>query len=205
MTRLSFFLGLRARHFARLSTEPGDRGLFPRSAGPADAPIGLFYVRFMDDILVLAPTRWKLRRAVTVVNQVLGSLRLEKHPDKTLIGRTEREGSPRNGPLGPAVRGSDTTLPPTASRSWWARWPTSSTVRPGFMSKSGKGRKAPPRSGPTSSEVGLGERRISRACSGPRDPAGRSGQARPPRRLPRRANIKRARAPPAVGDWRAQG
>jgi len=23
---------------------------------------GLFYVRFMDDILVLAPTRWKLRR-----------------------------------------------------------------------------------------------------------------------------------------------
>ena len=25
---------------------------------------GLFYVRFMDDILVLAPSRWKLRRAV---------------------------------------------------------------------------------------------------------------------------------------------
>jgi hypothetical protein len=51
---------------------------------------GLFYVRFMDDILVLAPTRWKLRRAVVVVNQVLGSLRLEEHPDKTFIGRTER-------------------------------------------------------------------------------------------------------------------
>jgi RNA-directed DNA polymerase len=32
---------------------------------------GLFYVRFMDDILVLAPTRWK-------------------HPDKTFIGRIER-------------------------------------------------------------------------------------------------------------------
>ncbi len=31
---------------------------------------GLFYVRFMDDILVLAPTRWKLRRAVKAVNEV---------------------------------------------------------------------------------------------------------------------------------------
>ena len=51
---------------------------------------GLFYVRFMDDILVLAPTRWTLRRAVKAVNEVLGSLRLEKHPDKTLIGRIEK-------------------------------------------------------------------------------------------------------------------
>ncbi len=47
----------------------------------------LFYVRFMDDILVLAPTRWKLRRAVRAVNGVLGALGLEKHPDKTFIGR----------------------------------------------------------------------------------------------------------------------
>jgi RNA-directed DNA polymerase len=44
----------------------------------------------MDDILVLAPTRWKLRRAVTAVNEILGSLRLQKHPDKTFIGRIER-------------------------------------------------------------------------------------------------------------------
>ena len=51
------------------------------------ARTGLFYVRFMDDILVLAPTRWKLRHAVKAVNQVLGSLRLDKHPDKTFIGR----------------------------------------------------------------------------------------------------------------------
>ncbi len=29
------------------------------------ARLGLFYVRFMDDVLVLAPTRWKLRRAVS--------------------------------------------------------------------------------------------------------------------------------------------
>ncbi len=37
---------------------------------------GLFYVRFMDDILVLAPTRWRLRKAVKAVNEVLGSLGL---------------------------------------------------------------------------------------------------------------------------------
>jgi hypothetical protein len=34
---------------------------------------GLFYVRFMDDIQVLAPTRWKIRKAVKVVNGMLGS------------------------------------------------------------------------------------------------------------------------------------
>ena len=44
----------------------------------------------MDDILVLAPTRWKLRAAVKVVNQVLASLKLNKHPDKTFIGRIEK-------------------------------------------------------------------------------------------------------------------
>ena len=54
------------------------------------AKSGLFYVRFMDDILVLSPTRWKLRNAVKVVNHVLGSLNLEKRPDKTFIGRIER-------------------------------------------------------------------------------------------------------------------
>ncbi len=54
------------------------------------ARLGLFYVRFMDDVLVLAPTRWKLRRAVRAVNGVLGALGLEKHPDKTFIGRVER-------------------------------------------------------------------------------------------------------------------
>jgi RNA-directed DNA polymerase len=52
--------------------------------------MGVFYVRFMDDILILALTRWQLRRAVKVVNQTLGALDLEKHPDKTFIGAVER-------------------------------------------------------------------------------------------------------------------
>ncbi len=54
------------------------------------AKSGLFYVRFMDDIVVLAPSRWKLRRAVKAVNDVLAGLRLEKHPDKTFIGKIEK-------------------------------------------------------------------------------------------------------------------
>ncbi len=52
--------------------------------------LGLFYVRYMDDILVLAPTRWWLRKAVKVLNRVFATLRLEKHPDKTFIGKIER-------------------------------------------------------------------------------------------------------------------
>jgi retron-type reverse transcriptase len=52
--------------------------------------IGLFFVRYMDDILVLAPTRWKLRRAVKIVNETLAELGLTKHPDKTFIGRAAK-------------------------------------------------------------------------------------------------------------------
>jgi RNA-directed DNA polymerase len=51
---------------------------------------GLFFVRYMDDILVLAPTRWKLRRAVRVLNETFARLGLEKHPDMTFIGQTEK-------------------------------------------------------------------------------------------------------------------
>ncbi len=44
----------------------------------------------MDDILILAPTLWKLKKAIRVLNQTFNELNLEKHPDKTLIGRAER-------------------------------------------------------------------------------------------------------------------
>jgi len=37
-----------------------------------------------------SPTRWRLRKAVKAVNEMLGALRLEKHPDKTFIGRIEK-------------------------------------------------------------------------------------------------------------------
>lgn len=54
------------------------------------AKMGCFYVRYMDDILVFAPTRWALRRAIKATNQLLGRLKMEKHPDKTFIGRVSR-------------------------------------------------------------------------------------------------------------------
>ena len=51
---------------------------------------GLIYARFMDDWVILAPTRWSLRRAIVVVNETLRELRVEQHPDKTFIGRIQR-------------------------------------------------------------------------------------------------------------------
>jgi RNA-directed DNA polymerase len=51
---------------------------------------GLDYVRFMDDWVVLAPTRWKLRRAIRIVNQTLAELKVAQHPDKTFIGQISR-------------------------------------------------------------------------------------------------------------------
>ena len=41
------------------------------------------------DWVILAESRWKLRRAVRLMNQVLAALSLEKHPEKTFIGRAE--------------------------------------------------------------------------------------------------------------------
>lgn len=44
----------------------------------------LFYVRYIDDFLILAPTCWTLRRAVKTLNQGLAKVKLEKHPDKNV-------------------------------------------------------------------------------------------------------------------------
>ena len=49
----------------------------------------LFYLRYMDDILVLAPTRWKLRTAVRTIHQAVSAQQLTLHPDKTFVGRIE--------------------------------------------------------------------------------------------------------------------
>jgi len=52
--------------------------------------LGVFYARFTDDWVVIAPTRWKLREAVRIANKTLNELKVEQHPDKTFIGRAER-------------------------------------------------------------------------------------------------------------------
>jgi RNA-directed DNA polymerase len=51
---------------------------------------GAYYVRYMDDILVLTKTRWQLRRAIRTLNQTFAELKVSQHPDKTFIGRIER-------------------------------------------------------------------------------------------------------------------
>lgn len=50
-----------------------------------DKPV--FYRRYMDDIIILSPSRWKLRKAIKTVNQHFEKLKLNQHPDKTTIGR----------------------------------------------------------------------------------------------------------------------
>ncbi|MCH8240261.1 MAG: group II intron reverse transcriptase domain-containing protein [Proteobacteria bacterium] len=72
------------------SLSPLIGAFFLNALDVAAAKLRLFYVRFMDDILILAPTRWKLRDAVKTVNQALVALALAKHPDKTFIGKIER-------------------------------------------------------------------------------------------------------------------
>ena len=51
--------------------------------------MGCFYVRYMDDWVVLAPTRWRLRTAIRAVNEEMAGLLVMQHPDKTTISRIE--------------------------------------------------------------------------------------------------------------------
>ena len=62
-------------------------GVYLKPLDDAMTNTGLFYARFMDDWVVLAPSRGPLRGAIKQANQVLESLKVEKHPDKTFIGR----------------------------------------------------------------------------------------------------------------------
>jgi len=45
----------------------------------------VFYLRYMDDVLVPTPTHHKLRRAVCVANDLFDELDLLKQPDKTYV------------------------------------------------------------------------------------------------------------------------
>jgi len=51
---------------------------------------GVYYVRYMDDILIMTKTRWKNKRAIKLLNQCFNNLKVEQHPDKTFIGRIEK-------------------------------------------------------------------------------------------------------------------
>jgi RNA-directed DNA polymerase len=47
----------------------------------------VFYVRYMDDFLLMAPRRWPLRRAIKQLNGFLSARGFTIHPDKTQIGK----------------------------------------------------------------------------------------------------------------------
>jgi RNA-directed DNA polymerase len=38
----------------------------------------------INELIVLSPTRWKLRKAIKTVNQHFEKLKLKQHPDKSL-------------------------------------------------------------------------------------------------------------------------
>ncbi len=50
----------------------------------------IHYARYMDDIIILAKSRWSLRRHTKRLMQWFSEYGFEAHPDKTQIGRTEK-------------------------------------------------------------------------------------------------------------------
>lgn len=64
--------------------------LYLKPLDDAVADSGLFYGRFMNDWVILAASRWKLRKAIRRVNVILAELKVQQHPEKTFIGRISR-------------------------------------------------------------------------------------------------------------------
>ena len=54
------------------------------------ATTGIRYQRYMDDYVIFAPTRHKLRKAIKLMYAVLDDLKVEVHPKKRFIGPTRR-------------------------------------------------------------------------------------------------------------------
>ena len=51
----------------------------------------IFYIRYQDDIVILAKTRWKLRHTIKELYQIIDKLKLTIHQDKKrFIGKTEK-------------------------------------------------------------------------------------------------------------------
>uniref|UniRef100_UPI001EFF2751 reverse transcriptase domain-containing protein n=1 Tax=Citrobacter koseri TaxID=545 RepID=UPI001EFF2751 len=50
----------------------------------------IHYARYMDDVIILAKTRWSLRRHTKRLKQWFNEYGFEAHPDKTFTGRTEK-------------------------------------------------------------------------------------------------------------------
>lgn len=53
---------------------------------------GIKYQRYMDDFLIFAPARHKLKAVLRTLYSVLDTLKLTVHPDKRYIGKTQKGG-----------------------------------------------------------------------------------------------------------------
>ena len=50
----------------------------------------IHYVRYMDDIIILAKTRWHLRAAIRSLNEAIASVGLCLHQEKRFVGRIDK-------------------------------------------------------------------------------------------------------------------
>jgi len=63
----------------------GAIALLPLDRAMQKLPI--FYLRYMDDWVLIAKTRWGLKHAIKKMYRILTQLKFKLHPDKTSIGR----------------------------------------------------------------------------------------------------------------------
>lgn len=66
----------------------GALALLPMDRALQQLPV--FYLRYMDDWVIIANSRRGLRRAIQIMHQQLNQLGFTLHPDKTSIGRMEQ-------------------------------------------------------------------------------------------------------------------
>ena len=45
-----------------------------------------FYVRFMDDWVIMVKTKHQLRKVIKLTHKILNEIKLKMHPDKTFLG-----------------------------------------------------------------------------------------------------------------------
>ena len=63
--------------------------LFLTEMDKALTQLPIKYIRFADDWIIMAKSRWHLRKAIRLCNQHLAQRNLKQHPDKTIILRLD--------------------------------------------------------------------------------------------------------------------
>lgn len=74
----------------RCSLSPLLGALYLSELDEAMSRMDVFYIRYMDDWIIMAENRWSFRRAVKRVNSILEGLGVQKAEDKTYLGKIEK-------------------------------------------------------------------------------------------------------------------